>query len=167
MASAVTLDAIVEPTERHKFVLARYAKSIDYYWSSSGANKRAFKWTRLSTIILGSVVTLLASMTSSGLVDEQSAWKMIFAVGTPLFAAALTIISTLAQTFQWEATWRESVMTAERLQKELDRIRITEPQNLDAVQELDRLNSFVLQESESFFDRVLGRSKPPTGNGSN
>lgn len=165
--SEATLNVTGEPVvledhvQRHKFVLERYRSTMRYYWGSSNHNKRAFKWTRLATIVLGSAVTLLASMSSTELIGADSAWRTVIAVGTPVFAAVLTILGAIAQTFQWEAAWRESVMTAERLQKEADRILVTKPSDLDARAELDRLNDFVLHESEGFFDRVLGRSKPP------
>ena len=116
-----------DPQTRHEFVLRRYDRAIQYYWRSSGRNKRAFKWIRLATIVLGSVVTLLASLSSSDIFTTHSSWRTAFGIGTPLLAGLLTVLSALAQTFQWEASWRESVMTAERLTKEFDRIRVSKP----------------------------------------
>lgn len=151
----------LDPDSTRNFVIERYTRAIEYYWNSSKRNKNAFKWTRLATIVLGSVVTLLASLTSTDLLVEDSPWRAMFTVGTPVLAALLTVIGAVSQTFQWEAAWRESVMTATRLQKECDRVLVTPPAEVKADSELERLNDFILHESESFFDRVLGRSKPP------
>jgi hypothetical protein len=101
----------------------------------------------------------VSTLAASGQFADQGKWKFL----TPVLAAVLTITSTLLQTFQWEAAWREMVLTAEQLEKERDRILVMEPAKLDATSELAQLNNLVIEESQGFFDRVLGRSGPPQG----
>jgi len=150
---------VTTPEARYAYVLKRYEDAIGYYWRASGHNKRVYTFARYLVIVFGAAVTLFATLSASGQLTSHAVWNYI----TPVLAAVLTILSTLLQTFQWEATWREMVLTAEQLEKEHDRIRVVEPAKLDAAKELDHLNNLVLEESQGFFDRVLGRSGPPQG----
>ena len=147
------------PDERFAYVLQRYDRAIAYYWRASGRNKKVYTIARYLIIVIGAAVTLFSTLAASGQFAEQGKWKFL----TPVLAAILTVTSTLLQTFQWEAAWREMVLTAEQLEKERDRIRVLEPAKLDATAELAQLNSLVIEESQGFFDRVLGRSGPPQG----
>ena len=74
-------------------------------------------------------------------------------------AASLTIISGFSQSFQWGAAWQDMVLTAQLLQKERDRFLITKPEDRDLVKEVELLNDFVLVESQSFFERMLGSAR--------
>jgi len=147
------------PHPSREVVLERYGASIKYYWKASRFNKRAYKWTRYWVIILGALVTLMAALSSSTWIPETGPWKLTFQIGTPVVAAILTILGGLSQAFQWGATWRDSVITAERLQKELDRIRVTPDDKMDGAKDLAMMNDLVLEESRGFFDRMLGRSQ--------
>lgn len=144
------------------YVLKRYEDAIRYYWKASAFNKRWYKWTRYMTVVLGATVTLLASISSSTMIAEG--WKTSLAIGTPILAAVLTIVGGLTQTFQWGAAWQEMVLTAERLEKERDRIIVgrTEPAH-----DLETLNGLVLQESTGFFTRILGSVPTSSQRGGN
>src|SRR5262249_40020461 len=137
--------------DKKAYVVSRYKDSISYYWRASNANKRWYKWTRYLTVILGALVTLLASLTSSQSLSGR--WSTLVAIMTPIMAAVLTVVGGLAQTFQWGAAWQEMVLTAERLERERDRVLVSQS---DPLQDLEVLNRLVLDESTGFFTRVLG-----------
>jgi hypothetical protein len=144
--------------ERKQYVLERYDQSIRYYWRASNATKRWYKWTRYLTVVLGATVTLLASLSSSELVTGS--WVTSIGLVTPVGAAILTVVGGLSQSFQWGAAWQEMVLTAERLERERDRILVTES---DPAQDLDILNRLVLAESRGFFTRILGAVQASIG----
>jgi hypothetical protein len=149
----------VEPADdgsgARDYVLKRYNDSIGYYWKASRLNRRLYKWTRYLVVVFGAVVTLLASIASTSQIT--GAWATALAIATPILAATLTIIGGLSQSFQWGAAWQEMVLTAERLERERDRILVTRS---DPEADLETLNSLVLQESEGFFMRILGSVQP-------
>ena len=138
------------------YVKKRYANAISYYWKASRSNKRWYKVTRSLTVILGALVTLAASLASSEFVLGSSFWSVVFAVGTPILAAILTIAAGFSQSFQWGAAWKDMVITAQQLEKERDRFLLTEPEERDYVKEVEIINDFVLEESQGFFERLLG-----------
>lgn len=72
----------------------------------------------------------------------------------------LTVIAGFPQNFQWGATWQNMVLSAQRLEKELDHFVVTKPEEREHGKEVDLLNNLVLDESEGFFDRMLGGSRP-------
>ena len=144
-----------EGSGAREYVLKRYNDSIAYYWNASRLNRRLYKWTRYLVIVFGAVVTLLASLSASS--GFTGTWATILAVVTPILAAVLTIIGGLSQSFQWGAAWQEMVMTAERLERERDRILVTRS---DPEADLEVLNGIVLRESEGFFMRILGSVQP-------
>jgi hypothetical protein len=146
-----------DEARRREYVLDRFDDSISYYWKASRYNKRAFKTTRYLTIILGAVVTLIASLASASFVKP---WATAFAVATPVLAAILSIVGGFSQTFQWGAAWQEMVLMAEGLEKERDRIRVSRSEDIDPQKELALLNELVLTESGGFFERILGGAKP-------
>ena len=146
-----------------KLVEQRYSDTIGYYWKATASNKRAYKLTRGLTVILGALVTLVASLASSEFVNTNSFWNPVFAIGTPVLAASLTIIAGFSQSFHWGAAWQDMVLTAERLQKEHDRFSATKPEERDPVKELAILNDFVIVESRTFFERLLGTASPGAG----
>jgi hypothetical protein len=144
-----------------KYVLSRYKNSIGYYWGASTSNKKAYKRTRSLTIILGALVTLISSLASASFVEANDIINTVFAITTPIVAALLTIIGGFAQSFHWGATWRDMVINAERLEKERDRFLATKPEERDIQNELDILNTLVIEETRSFFQRVLDSEVKP------
>ncbi len=141
------------------YVLKRYRTAIEYYWKASRHNKRAYKTTRSLVVILGASVTLAASLSSSKLVASSPVWDTTLAIAAPVMAAILTVVGGFSQSFHWGATWRDMVLNAERLERELDRIRVLKAGDLDQAKELATLNALVIEESETFFQRILGGSK--------
>ena len=153
----------VDAVNAHDYVLERYDASIRYYWKASRMNRRLYKWTRYLVVVFGAVVTLLASVSAS--TEIVGRWGTAIAIATPVLAAILTIIGGLSQSFQWGAAWQEMVLTAEKLERERDRIVVTRS---DPAADLEILNQLVLQESEGFFTRILGSvqvSLPSKGEG--
>jgi hypothetical protein len=142
------------------YVLERYGRAINYYWDASRHNKQAYKLTRSLTVVLGAVVTLLASLSSASFIDSDPVWKTGFGIATPVLAAILTIVAGFSQAFQWGATWRDMVLNAARLERERDRFYVTEPEERDPLKEVATLNDLVIAETESFFQRILGGPKP-------
>jgi uncharacterized membrane protein len=143
----------------YEYVRKRYEEAIAYYWKTSRNNKRTYKITRILTLVFGAVVTLASSLTSASFVSGSAFWDRAFAIGTPLLAAALAFLGGFSQTFQWGAAWQDMVVTAERLQKERDRFMVTKLEDLNLPEEMSLLNDFVLEESQGFFERILGRAK--------
>jgi len=149
------------------YVLNQYKSKIDYYWSASSSNKRAFKRYRSWTIILGALVTLISSMSAAKMYQDPAWLKNTFSLATPIMAATLTVISGLGQNFHWGSTWRDMVINATRLEKERDRFLATKKEKRDLEKELDILNSIVLEETRNFFQRVLDSEiKPKEQDGS-
>ena len=139
-------------------VKKRYDDAIDYYWRASRCNKQYYKITRILTVVLGAVVTLIASLSSSEYIAQSEFWKSMFAFGTPVISALLTIIAGFSQSFQWGSAWQNMVVTAQRLERERDRFLVTEPSERDHQHETELLNEFIISESKIFFDRMLGGS---------
>ena len=142
------------------YVLERYGKAINYYWNASRHNKQAYKLTRSLTVMLGALVTLLASLSSASFIDSDPVWKTGFGITTPVLAAILTIVAGFSQAFQWGAAWRDMVLNAAHLERERDRFYVTKPEERDPLKEVATLNDLVITETESFFQRILGGSKP-------
>ena len=139
----------------------RYNQQISYYWRKSSSNKNYYKQSRFWIITLGALVTLISSLSAADFIQKNEVWRIIFAIATPIIAATLTLINGLTQTFHWGATWRDMVVSATRLEKERDLI-VTAPKNKrDYQKELDNLNSIVLDETKSFFARVLDSEVRP------
>jgi hypothetical protein len=143
----------------NEYVEERYNHAIDYYWKASRHNKRSYKLTRSLILILGSLVTLIASLSSAAFVTSSLLWDKVFAIGTPVIAAILTIVGGFSQTFQWGAAWQDMVITAQRLEKERDRFLVTKAEERDLAKEVDILSTFVLEETQSFFQRIIGGAK--------
>jgi hypothetical protein len=139
----------------NKYILSRYEKSINYYWKSSRSNKKYYKFSRILTIVLGALVTLVASLSSAGFVTAIKWLDVVFSIATPVLAAILAIVGGFAQSFHWGATWRDMVINAERLEKERDLFLVTKPEERDIRKQLETLNELVINESKSFFQRVL------------
>ena len=142
-----------------KHIQERYKNAIEYYWGASRANKRWYKRTRSYTVIIGALVTLIASLTTSEIIVEAEMQKL-FGLGTPILAAVLTTIAGFSQSFQWGSTWQNMVLTAQQLQKEYDRYLVTPINERNFSKEAEILNAFVINESRGFFDRMLGIARP-------
>jgi hypothetical protein len=144
-----------------QYVLDQYKSKIDYYWTASSSNKKAYKRYRSWTIFLGSLVTLVSSISAAEFVQEPRWLNILFAVATPIIAATLTVINGLGQNFHWGSTWRDMVINATRLEKERDRFLAGKKDKRDLEKELDILNSIVLEETRNFFQRVLDSEIKP------
>lgn len=146
-----------EPTEN--YVMQRYSKAIDYYWKASRHNKKAYKLTRSLVVILGALVTLVASISSAEFITSHPTMDIVFAIATPVLAAILTIAGGFSQAFHWGAAWRDLALNAERLEREQDSIHVTNPEERDPEKELALLNDLVITETQTFFQRILGGAK--------
>lgn len=153
------IEGIKYANEMDKHVQKRYEDAINYYWGASRANKLWYKRTRSYTVILGALVTLIASLTSSQIINDKGL-TTVFELGTPILAAVLTTVAGFSQSFQWGSTWQNMVLTAQQLQKEYDRYHVTPIAQRNYNQEAEILNGFVINESRGFFDRMLGIAKP-------
>ena len=141
-----------------KVVLDRYDERIAYYWKASQSNKRSYKRTRYLMVVLGALVTLVASLSSAEFI--KGGLKVVFAILTPVLAASMAIIGGVQQSFQWGAAWSDMVITASRMEKERDRIAVTAPEHVDAISELELLDNLVINETQSFFQRLFGSGGP-------
>ena len=141
------------------YIQNRYEAAIKYYWVASRNNKRWYKITRTLTVIVGAMVTLVASLSSSTFIADSTELKTLFALGTPLLAALLTITAGFSQSFQWGSTWQNMVLTAQHLQNEFDNYLVTPSEKRDHAEEANKLNRFIIVESEGFFERMLGGAK--------
>lgn len=140
-------------------ILESYKKRIEYYWNASNYNKRSYKTTRYLLIILGALVTLVASLSSADFI-KSGPLAIVFSVGTPLLAATMAIVGGISQAFQWGAAWSDMVITATRLEKERDRISVTPASQLDPIKEMALLDDTVLTETQGFFQRLFGSGGP-------
>ncbi len=138
------------------YILQRYNTAIEYYWKASRHNKKAYKLTRSLTVILGAVVTVVASLSSAEFISKNQFWDTTFAIAAPVLAAMLAIVGGFSQSFQWGAAWRDMVLNAQRLERERDRYRVTAPQERDPAGEVSILNGYVLEETQNFFQRIVG-----------
>ena len=153
-----------------KIVLDRYDERIAYYWKASQYNKRSYKLTRFLMIVLGALVTLVASLSSADFIKSNGFLSVAFAVLTPLLAASMAIVGGVSQSFQWGAAWSDMVITASRMEKQRDRIAVTVPEQVDPVKELELLDDLVIGETQGFFQRLFGSggpAKPDSKSGSN
>ena len=145
-----------------KYVHQAYNRQIDWYWKASTANKTSYKRYRFWTVVLGALVTLIASLATTETISNTPIVNTLFTIATPVLAAVLTIINTMSQNFQWGATWRDMVINASRLQKEKNRFLSTKVQDRDYRRELNRINNIVLEETQAFFKRILDTEAVPT-----
>jgi hypothetical protein len=154
-----------EAADALKRMLDRYQERIKYYSKASQNNKRAYKTARYLTVVLGALVTLLASLSSAYFV--RGTWvETGFDILTPLLAAGLAIVGGFSQNFQWGAAWSDMLIAAERLETERNRIAATLPGQIDAVKETALLDEMVMDETKAFFQRLFGSAgagKPPPG----
>lgn len=142
-----------------KYIQDRYRNAINYYWSASKNNKKWYKATRSLTVIFGALVTLIASLASSKYFNGNPSLEILFAMGTPILAALLTIIAGFSQSFQWGSTWQNMILTAQHLQREFDKYLVIPENERNYREEAEKLNNFVIAETQGFFERMLGGSK--------
>ena len=95
-----------DPAQARAFLLQRYKESIEFYWRASRKNKNGYKITRYLTVLLGSLVTLISSLSAAEFIKSSPAWALGFSIMTPVFAATLAIVGGFSQAFQWGPTWR-------------------------------------------------------------
>ena len=153
-------DPIQDPKE---YLLLQYQNAVDYYWRESSQNKALYKRSRFYIIALGALLTLIASLASASFVSDEAWLDRSFAIATPVLAALLAILTGVSQNFQWGAAWREMVLTAQTLEKRMDRIRMLSPEQVARVkeQEIEQLHEFVIKETRQFFERVTGSARRP------
>ena len=142
-----------------KYIQDRYKSAISYYLASSRTNKTWYKITRSLTVVLGALVTLVASLASSTLIVNSPVLKDMFALGTPILAATLTIIAGFSQSYQWGSTWQNMILTAQQLEKEFDNYLVTPVGERNFSEAVEKLNGFVISETEGFFERMLGGAR--------
>lgn len=146
-------DGKIKNLDKHVYEV--YDGQIKYYRKKAVSNRLSYKSYRFFTIFLGAVVTLIASLSTSDIIQSVEWVGSLFAIATPVLAAALTIINGLSQNFQWGATWRDMSINAQRLEKERDRFLTTPIEKRNYKHELRVLNDIVLQETQAFFQRIL------------
>lgn len=139
-----------------KLICKRYEDVISYYDNASVSNKRWYKLTRSLTVIFGALVTLIASLTTSKVFIDSPAIEITLSLATPVLAALLTVIAGFSQSFQWGSAWQNMILTAEHLQKEYDKYLVTPEDKRNYEIEAEKLNTFVINESKGFFERMLG-----------
>lgn len=144
-----------------KYVYDMYKSQIDYYGRSGSNNKNYYKNYRTLTIVLGALVTLIASLASSRFISEYEWLELTFMVATPVLAFTLTVINGLSQNFQWGATWRDMMVNRQRLEKERDRFLTTPVEKRNYKSELKIMNDIVLDETKTFFQRILDSEVVP------
>ena len=144
-----------------EYVLNQYKSKIDYYWEASSINKKAYKRFRSWSTILGAGVTLISSISAAEFFQSVPWVRVTFAIATPIIAATLTVINGLSQNFHWGAAWRDMVINATRLEKERDRFYATCADKKSFEKDLNIMNSIVLEETTSFFQRVLDSEVRP------
>ncbi len=145
-----------------RYVYNMYEDQITYYRKKASSNRKNYKGYRFFTVLLGSLVTLIASLSISELIKSVGWLGNTFALATPILAFLLTVINTLSQNFQWGATWRDMSINAQRLEKERDRFLATPVGKRNYKHELSVLNTIVLQETQAFFQRILDAEVVPT-----
>lgn len=153
-------DGKIDDIDKHVFMA--YHNQIKYYREKAGYNKKSYKSYRFLTILLGAVVTLIASLTTSDIIQYNKWIEGIFTIATPVLAAALTVINSISQNFQWGATWRDMSINAQKLEKERDLLLTTPLEKRDYKKEMKKLNNIVLQETQAFFTRILDSEVVPT-----
>lgn len=151
---STAIEAIPE-ANRNEYVLDQYRKRIGYYWLASRKNKNGYTYSRYLTIVLGSVVTLITSLSASKVIEG---WGMenILLILAPVLAAVLTIVGGFSQNFHWGSAWREMVLTALELERIYHRLRVTPEEQRDPIAEMEELHEMILAEGSNFFDRLVG-----------
>ena len=53
-----------------QYILKKYKDQIDYYWKASRSNKNGYRRVRFWTVVLGSLVTLVSSISAAEFVQK-------------------------------------------------------------------------------------------------
>jgi len=141
---------IIPEEQRNQYVLQQYKKHIDYYWNASRANKNGYRYTRYLIIILGSLVTLITSLTASRVIEAMGMGEILLILA-PILAASLTILGGFSQNFHWGLAWREMVLTVMELERIYHKLRITPDELRDPINEIDQLHELLLAEGKNIF----------------
>ena len=162
MAQNLIQDIDGKIDDKDAYVHAAYERAIGYYRNASRSNKFYYKSYRFLTIFLGALVTLTSSLAATTFVEGISWLDTTLDFAVPIIAAFLTIITGLSQNFQWGSAWRNMMVNKQRLEGERDRFLATEPRKRNHRKELSILNSIILDETQSFFQRVLDSEAVPS-----
>lgn len=142
--------------DKDAYVHQAYESAINYYRHAGKVTKRSYKIFRFLTIFLGALVTLISSLAATKYVESwPPEWQTAIVIATPVIAATLSIITGLSQSFQWGSTWRDISIHAQKITAERDRFLATDFASRNHAQELETLNKLLMQETESFFQRIL------------
>jgi hypothetical protein len=141
--------------DKDSYVHTAYESAINYYRNTARKTRRNYKLYRFLSIFLGALVTLISSLAATKYVESIPLLDAIFAVATPVIAATLSVITGLSQSFQWGSTWRDMSVHAQKIVAERDRFLATDPIQRDHANELQILNGLLINETESFFQRIL------------
>ena len=162
MAENIDPDLDGRIDDKDAYVHAAYETAIGYYRNASRSNKFYYKSYRFLTIFLGAIVTLTSSLAATTFVEGIPWLDTVLDFAVPIIAAFLTIITGLSQNFQWGSAWRNMMVNKQRLEGERDRFLATEPRKRNYRKELSILNSIILDETQSFFQRVLDSEAIPS-----
>lgn len=138
--------------EMDTYIKKRYDEAIEQYWQASTTNKTWYKITRSLTVIISTLVTLISALASSTIILDNETLKIVFALGTPVLSAVLTIVASFSQNFQWGSTWQNMILTGQQIQRDYDHYLVTPLNKRNYIEEADKLNSFVINESEGFLE---------------
>lgn len=94
----------------NEYLEKRYNDQLSYYEKASQKNQRYYKIFQWTLIILSTVTTILASLTTVGQFDM----KYLIVISS----AFVAIISAALKTFQYQELWVNYRLTIERLRPE-------------------------------------------------
>ena len=136
------------------YVVCRFEENITWYQKRAKKYKNTYSCIRWSIIILGAITTLFSTLLATESID----WLKGIVAYIPAFSAAfLTILTGVSQSFKYGHTWKEMMLNAVNLDRELDSyLKDPEP---DERKYLETLHKYIIEETESFFDRILGSTK--------
>jgi hypothetical protein len=137
-----------------KFVSENYHSQINYYWTSASKNKKNYRVYRVLPIFLGAFLTFTTAISSTDYIAKNEIYRAVFAIGTPLLAVLLTITNELSKITNWSINWRDSNLTALRLEKELNRFLTTKVDEREYQKELEKIYDITSKEAKEFFNRT-------------
>lgn len=132
-------------------VKLEFTLSIQYV--CEGSERSSLKLLQKNLMTVSSI-----SIRFAGLLQDSSLYNKRFYKVSRIITL-LTIIAGFSQTFQWGSAWQNMVLAAQRLQAEFDRFLTTPMELRNHRDELELLNEFVVGESETFFERMLGGAR--------
>jgi hypothetical protein len=66
-----------------QFVHEEYNNQINWHLKTSKYIRQRYKLYRYSTIILGALVTLIASLSTTEIIANSDLWSIVFVIATP------------------------------------------------------------------------------------